>query len=58
MSPLGEDELLRAYARFGLVEDDLLSALTVEERATLYDLLVRAVGAKSPPCDAVDEVSE
>jgi DNA-binding MarR family transcriptional regulator len=55
MSPLGEDELALAYARFALVEDDLLSALSAEERATLYELLVRAVGAKSPPCDAAEE---
>jgi DNA-binding MarR family transcriptional regulator len=55
LSSLGEDELVLAYARLSNVEDDLLSALNAEERATLYDLLVRAVGAKSPPCPAVDE---
>jgi DNA-binding MarR family transcriptional regulator len=55
LSPLGEDELACAYARLSDVEDDLLSALSAEERATLYDLLVRAVGAKSPPCDAADD---
>ncbi|MDQ1503462.1 MAG: hypothetical protein QOD57_1189 [Actinomycetota bacterium] len=55
LSPLGEDELALAYARLTHVEDDLLRALTTEERATLYHLLVRAVGAKSPPCDAADE---
>ncbi len=55
LSSLGEDELALAYARLSDVEDDLLSALNAEERATLYDLLVRAVGAKSPPCPAVDE---
>jgi DNA-binding MarR family transcriptional regulator len=55
LSPLGEDELALAYARLSHVEDDLLSALSTEERATLYQLLVRAVGAKSPPCDAADE---
>jgi DNA-binding MarR family transcriptional regulator len=55
LSPLGEDELALAYARLSHVEDDLLSALSTEERATLYHLLVRAVGAKSPPCDAADE---
>jgi DNA-binding MarR family transcriptional regulator len=55
LSPLGEDELALAYARLSLIEDDLLSALSNEERATLYQLLVRAVGAKSPPCDAADE---
>ena len=55
LSPLGDDELALAYARLSHVEDDLLSALSTEERATLYHLLVRAVGAKSPPCDAADE---
>src|SRR5882757_9741369 len=55
LSPSGEDELALAYAQLRQVEDDLLSALSAEERATLYDLLVRAVGAKSPPCDAADE---
>src|SRR5216684_3127188 len=54
LSPLGEDELAVAYGRLSDVEDDLLSALSTQERATLYDLLVRAVGAKSPPCDAAD----
>ena len=55
LSPLGADELNLAYARLSDVEDDLLSALSAAERATLYDLLVRAVGAKSPPCGAADE---
>ena len=55
LSSLGEDELALAYARLSDVEDDLLSALSTDERATLYDLLVRAVGANSPPCDAADE---
>jgi DNA-binding MarR family transcriptional regulator len=55
LSPLGEAELALAYARLSDVEDDLLSALSTEERATLYNLLVRAVGAKSPPCNAIDE---
>src|SRR3981081_1243233 len=54
LSPLGEDELGVAYARLSDVEDELLSALNTQERATLYDLLVRAVGVKSPPCDASD----
>jgi DNA-binding MarR family transcriptional regulator len=52
MSPRGEEELCRAYSRIRLVEDDLLSALSAEEQATLYHLLVRAVGVKTPPCDA------
>jgi DNA-binding MarR family transcriptional regulator len=51
MSPRGDEELCRAYTRIRLVEDDLLSALSAEEKATLYHLLVRAVGVKTPPCD-------
>ena len=54
LSALGEAELTRAYTRLSSVEDDLLSALSAEERDTLYNLLVRAVGANSPPC-AADE---
>jgi DNA-binding MarR family transcriptional regulator len=55
LSPLGQDELTLAYARLSSVEDDLLSALSAEERDTLYNLLVRAVGVQSPPCDVADE---
>jgi DNA-binding MarR family transcriptional regulator len=55
LSPLGQDELTLAYARLSSVEDDLLSALSTEERDTLYNLLVRAVGVQSPPCDVADE---
>jgi DNA-binding MarR family transcriptional regulator len=54
ISVLGQDELALAQARLSCVEDDLLSALSGEERDTLYGLLVRAVGAKSPTC-AADE---
>jgi DNA-binding MarR family transcriptional regulator len=55
LSPLGDDELALAYDRLSHVENDLLSALSTGERDTFYDLLVRAVGAKSPPCPAADE---
>lgn len=55
LSPLGQDELGRAYARLRLVEDSLLSALSAEERDTLYNLLVRVVGVQSPPCDPADD---
>jgi DNA-binding MarR family transcriptional regulator len=55
LSATGQEALAVAYVRLGVVEDDLLSALSAEERATLYHLLVRAVGAESPPCDAADE---
>ena len=55
LSPRGEKALCRAFVRLQLVDDELLSALSVRERATLYDLLVRAVGANSPPCDVREE---
>jgi DNA-binding MarR family transcriptional regulator len=55
LSTKGEEALAAAYVRLGLVEDSLLAALSAEERATLHDLLVRAAGTESPPCDAVDE---
>src|SRR5271154_476313 len=48
LSASGEDELACADARLSRVEDELLGALSAEERETLYGLLVRAVGAKSP----------
>jgi DNA-binding MarR family transcriptional regulator len=51
LSVAGEEALAAAYVRLGLVEDDLLAALNAEERATLYHLLVRAVGAESLACD-------
>jgi DNA-binding MarR family transcriptional regulator len=56
LTNLGEDELALAYTRLSHVEDDLLNALSAEERTTLYDLLVRAAGVKSPPCTAADEL--
>lgn len=51
LSAAGSAELAQAYARFGLIEDELFSALSADERATLYELLVRAVGAASPSCE-------
>jgi DNA-binding MarR family transcriptional regulator len=51
MSPRGEEELCLAHTRLRLVEDELLSALSADEKTTLYHLMVRAVGVKSPPCD-------
>ena len=53
LSPLGAQELDHAYSGLSIIEDDLLRTLTTDERTTLYDLLVRAVGANSPPCDAM-----
>lgn len=55
LSPRGQKELCGAYDRLRRVDDDLLSPLSARERATLYDLLVRAVGAKTPPCDIPEE---
>ena len=45
LSATGAGELCLAQARPSRVEDDLLSALSAEERATLYRLLARAVEA-------------
>jgi DNA-binding MarR family transcriptional regulator len=50
LSDAGARELACARARFGLVEDRLLAALTADERSTLYELLVRAVGSPTPAC--------
>jgi DNA-binding MarR family transcriptional regulator len=58
LSPRGGDELCLAYGRLRLVEDDLFSALSADERSTLYDLLVRVVGVTPPPCDVVEEPSQ
>ena len=44
VSSLGAEELEIANARLSCVEDELLTALSAEERSALYDLLVRAVG--------------
>jgi DNA-binding MarR family transcriptional regulator len=48
VSPLGKEQLELANARLSCVEDDLLSALSAEERSTLYELLVRVVGVATP----------
>ena len=55
LSPKGKEELCGAYDRLGRLDDDLLSPLSARERATLYNLLVRAVGAKTPPCDIPED---
>jgi DNA-binding MarR family transcriptional regulator len=55
LSSKGQAELCHAYDRLQRVDDELLSALSLKERATLYDLLVRAVGANTPPCDVPEE---
>ena len=51
ISSRGNEELCLAHTRLRRVEEALLSALSPQERATLYHLLVRAVGVKSAPCD-------
>jgi DNA-binding MarR family transcriptional regulator len=56
LSTKGEEALTNACSRIGSVEDDLLAALSIEERATLHDLLVRAVGSDTPTCGAADEI--
>jgi len=55
LSPQGASELCDAYARLRAIDDELLSALRAQERAMLYDLLVRAVGANTPPCDIPED---
>jgi len=45
LSAAGTKELCLAQTRLSRVEDDLLRTLSAEERATLYRLLARAVGA-------------
>lgn len=51
LSAIGAGELTQTYRQLGLVEDDLFKTLTADERATLHDLLTRAVGALSPAGD-------
>ena len=51
LSPDGEAALAAAQVRLAGVEDELLHALTPQERATLHGLLVRAVGADRPECN-------
>jgi DNA-binding MarR family transcriptional regulator len=54
LSPAGRDELVRTNSRLHQVEDELLNALTTDERATLHDLLARVVPVVGPDnaCDA------
>jgi DNA-binding MarR family transcriptional regulator len=58
LSSAGEAELDTAYQSLGLIEDELLGALSTDERIALYELLVRAVGAASPPCDPIDKTAD
>jgi DNA-binding MarR family transcriptional regulator len=52
LSTAGQDELACAQARLSRVEDELLGALSAEERDRLYRLLVRAAGVTLPSCTA------
>ena len=61
LSGSGADELALTYSRLGLVEDELFSVLSAEERATVHELLLRvvaattaALGADSPACAATE----
>lgn len=54
LSRLGVNELAAAYDRVSLVEDDVLGALSADERVTLYRLLQQALNGKPLSC-AVDE---
>ena len=49
LSPARSGEVTLTCDQLGAVEDDLFKALTADERATLYDLLARAVEALAPP---------
>jgi len=44
-----------AYAQLNLVENDFSATSEPRERRTLYDLLARAIGVISSPCDPADE---
>ena len=50
LSAAGTEELTAATARLREVEDDLLKALTAEERASLRVLLMRAAGVTGATC--------
>lgn len=52
LSATGEGELAASRSQLAGVEDDLLKALTPQERATLYDLLLRAAGVTPRPADS------
>lgn len=47
LSATGTRELRRAQVRLLTIEDELLAALTLDERATLHALLTRAAGTPS-----------
>jgi DNA-binding MarR family transcriptional regulator len=57
LSPQGVKELGQANTRLSGVENDLLRALTIEERETLYKMLVRVVEGRADACDVAEESS-
>jgi DNA-binding MarR family transcriptional regulator len=54
ISAAGETELEVANARIVTVEDEVLQALSAEERATLYRLLMRAAETNGSSCPGRD----
>jgi MarR family transcriptional regulator, lower aerobic nicotinate degradation pathway regulator len=54
LSAAGEEEVSLANARVVVVEDQLLAGLSGNERTVLFELLERAIGTATPPCDASD----
>lgn len=50
LSPAGQAELAATGGQLTAVEDDVLRALSPAERATLYELLQRAVGGAPNAC--------
>lgn len=57
ISTKGEKQLRAAQRLLARVEDDVLRALSAEERATLHGLLTRAAGGQLPnnACAVIDE---
>src|SRR5580704_1417963 len=55
LTAAGSGEVAQTFSQLRLVEDGLFNALSAVERGMLYDLLVRAAGVTSPPCDATEE---
>ncbi|MEU3986550.1 MarR family winged helix-turn-helix transcriptional regulator [Streptomyces sp. NPDC026672] len=51
LSPAGEEEVALSDERAVVVEDRIFAALSADERATLHDLLRRAVGGATLTCE-------
>jgi DNA-binding MarR family transcriptional regulator len=52
LSAAGSGELAQTYDQLDRVEAELFKSLTAQERASLHDLLTRAVGALAPACES------